>query len=210
MVVNMASLPSTITGLRSAARRRLLGASGACACGAVCVWTLDGACVVAGAAAGAGACAMPQSGKTVAPHHPSTTICFLSFLMPSCRKSFLDEQPLLPCWQRDSAQLASRRASLAFSPCHAILSIYKPLTHSVKEARVYSTKNSTAPPTCPALRCSSSRCNGSHSTCNFAGQLFRVEMRFGPPWDGLFHASTSLENDALRSWILPPGNVMPE
>jgi hypothetical protein len=209
MVVNMASLPSTITGLRSAARRPLLGASGACACGAVCVWTFAGPCAVAGA--GAGVCAAPESGKIVPTHKPSTTICFLSFLMPSCRNSFLDEQPLLFRWQQVSARLAISESVPCVLPMprHLVnLQALNALRQGTTPILGEKLRGLRWPESAPRVS-SPARPTDSYPTCNFAEQLFRVEMRSGPAWDGLVHAATSHENGALRSWILSPGSVVP-
>ena len=69
MVVNMASLPSTVTVLGGAFRLRGTGACGSAGAG-------EGVC----AGAGAGVC--PAAGSTVNTQNPNTAICRLSFLIP--------------------------------------------------------------------------------------------------------------------------------
>ena len=73
IVVNIASLPSTLTVLCGAILVRSRGA-GTCVAGGVCV------CTCAGIGAGAGAC--PVAGNAITAHNPINTIGRRSFFMP--------------------------------------------------------------------------------------------------------------------------------
>src|SRR5207302_10932717 len=110
MVVNIASLPSTLTVLGGAVRVRGRGA-GARAAGE------PGDCTCAGT--GDGACA--AAGKTNAKHNPTSTVGnrsifmpFAAVLTPTSRLCYCRVTRITEC-------LAISRAVLALSPIHGIL-----------------------------------------------------------------------------------------